>query len=91
MVRIDLERLGELRDGAVEIALPPEGRAPIVVSQVESRVERQSAIVIDNGPVEIALLVIGVAAVGQEIGLRLDADGFVVIGDGAIVLAVFGV
>jgi len=75
----------------IEIALLAIGGAAIVVGQRETRIERDRAVVIGNGAVEIAFVIVGIAAVGEEFGLRRQPDGFIVVGDGAVVIAVLGI
>ena len=56
-----------------------EDDAAIVVGLVEARIEFEGAVIIRDGAIEIAFRLIGVAAIGEEVGLRRQPDRFGVI------------
>ncbi len=88
---IDLQRLLVIGDGMIDVALFVVGGSAVVVGEIKSRIERDSAVIVGDGAVRVILERIRVTAVGQEVRLRLQFDRLVVVGDGAVVVMIGGV
>ena len=86
-LRIDTQRRLVVGDRSVEIALAAEGRAAIVVGVGESWVKLDRAVVVGDSAAQIALGLVCVAAIGEEIGPRGDSNRFIIVDDGAVVVA----
>ena len=75
----------EIGRGGGAIVLLPARHAAIVQGQRQPAVTRQSLIVIGDRGVEIAFQLMRHATMQIEGRLRLPSNGFVIVGDGAIV------
>jgi hypothetical protein len=85
---LQLERLAEIGDGAIELAFGVLGGAADDVGVGVLRIEGDGFVVVSDGAVELALVLIGQAAEGVDGGVfRIESDGLVVIGDGPIEVA----
>ena len=58
-----LDRLVEVRDGPVDVALGPQGAAAVHVGGPIFRIELERLVIVRDGPVEVAPVVPSVAAV----------------------------
>src|SRR5215471_1780949 len=67
-------------------SLFPGGAAVAVIGGM-LRVEPDRLVVVGDGAVEIALLLIGDGAVVEAVGVGLEADRLAVVGDGPVVIA----
>jgi len=67
------------------------GGAAIVIGEVKTRIERDRAIIIGDGAIVIAFVIIGIATIGEKVGLRLEPDGFVIVRNRPVKFAKRGV
>jgi hypothetical protein len=85
--RIDTQRCLVVGDRSVEIALAAEGRAAVVVGVGEGWVKLDRAVVVGDSAAQIALGLVCVAAIGEKIRPRGDANRLVIVDEGAVVVA----
>ena len=88
---IDPQRLFVVGHGAVNIALFAKSGTTIVVGFVKSQIEAERTVVVGDGAVEVTLELVGITAVGEEIRLRRETNCFIVVNNGAVIVAVVGI
>ena len=87
VLRIEPDRLAQIGDGAVEVAVAAECDAAIVVDARVFGIEADRLVVVGDGGFAIALVVMGVAAVAEGVGIgRIEAYRRVKIGDGVLII-----
>ena len=85
VIRVELDGLIVVRDGAIEVLLEIVGYAAVVEGQGEIRVEPDGLVVVCNGAVGRAHGTVRNAPIVVSIGvIRVEQDGLVEVRDSAV-------